>query len=66
MPSATSSSTRPKAEDPPVPERALAELPVRTKLDGLLKLARGRRRVLVLTHDNPDPDSIAAAVAQPH
>ena len=41
----------------------LAELPIRSKLDELLKLARGRQRVLVLTHDNPDPDSIAAAVA---
>ena len=63
MPSASSSSTRSKAEDPPSPERVLAELPVRSKLDELLKLARGRKRVLVLTHDNPDPDSIASAVA---
>jgi nanoRNase/pAp phosphatase (c-di-AMP/oligoRNAs hydrolase) len=63
MPSASSSSSRSKAEDPPSPERALAELPVRSKLDELLKLARGRQRVLVLTHDNPDPDSIASAVA---
>ncbi|MGZ6080616.1 MAG: DHH family phosphoesterase, partial [Myxococcaceae bacterium] len=63
MPSASSSSTRSKVEDPPSPERVLAELPVRSKLDELLKLARGRKRVLVLTHDNPDPDSIASAVA---
>src|SRR5678816_3642843 len=63
MPSASSSSSRSKAEDSPSPERALAELPVRSKLDELLKLARGRRRVLLLTHDNPDPDSIASAVA---
>ena len=61
MPSASSSSSRTKGEDPPSPERVLAELPVRSKLDELLKLARGRQRVLVLTHDNPDPDSIASA-----
>jgi nanoRNase/pAp phosphatase (c-di-AMP/oligoRNAs hydrolase) len=63
MPSASPSSTRSKSEEPPSPERALAELPVRTKLDELLKLARGRQRALVLTHDNPDPDSLASAVA---
>jgi nanoRNase/pAp phosphatase (c-di-AMP/oligoRNAs hydrolase) len=63
MPSVSPTSSRTKAEDPPSPERALAELPVLSKLDELLKLARGRRRALVLTHDNPDPDSIAAAVA---
>jgi hypothetical protein len=56
MPSASSSSTRSKAEDPPSPERVLAELPVRSKLDELLKLARGRKRVLVLTRQS-DLDS---------
>jgi len=33
------------------------------RLDALLALAKGRRRALILTHDNPDPDSIAAGVA---
>jgi nanoRNase/pAp phosphatase (c-di-AMP/oligoRNAs hydrolase) len=30
-------------------------------LDGALARLRGRKRALILTHDNPDPDSIAAA-----
>jgi nanoRNase/pAp phosphatase (c-di-AMP/oligoRNAs hydrolase) len=33
------------------------------KLDKLVAFARGHRRALVLTHDNPDPDSLAAGVA---
>ncbi len=49
------------AEPPSSP--ALADMPARQKLDHLLKVARGRKRALVLTHDNPDPDSLAAAVA---
>ncbi len=48
---------------PPGAERAFAKLPPREKLDALLRMAKGRRSALVLTHDNPDPDSIAAAVA---
>src|SRR5689334_5519510 len=28
-----------------------------------MKLARGKKRVVILTHDNPDPDSIASACA---
>jgi nanoRNase/pAp phosphatase (c-di-AMP/oligoRNAs hydrolase) len=35
---------------------------LRAKLDRLLDYARSHRRALVLTHDNPDPDSIAAGV----
>ncbi|HSN92987.1 MAG TPA: DHH family phosphoesterase [Anaeromyxobacteraceae bacterium] len=35
----------------------------RTKLDRLVQFARGHRRALILTHDNPDPDSMAAGVA---
>jgi nanoRNase/pAp phosphatase (c-di-AMP/oligoRNAs hydrolase) len=35
----------------------------RTKLDRLIQYARGHRRGLILTHDNPDPDSLAAGVA---
>ncbi len=37
--------------------------PQRVKLDRLVGYARGHRKALVLTHDNPDPDSIASAVA---
>ena len=36
---------------------------VRRKLDRLLDFARGHRRALILTHDNPDPDSLASGVA---
>lgn len=32
----------------------------------LIEWTRGRGRVLIVTHDNPDPDSIAAAVALRH
>jgi len=35
---------------------------VARKLDRLLRWARGHRRALVLTHDNPDPDALASAV----
>jgi nanoRNase/pAp phosphatase (c-di-AMP/oligoRNAs hydrolase) len=49
----------------PTPE-SLAKQPVRLKLERLLRAARGRRRGLILTHDNPDPDSLAAAVALAH
>jgi nanoRNase/pAp phosphatase (c-di-AMP/oligoRNAs hydrolase) len=33
------------------------------KLDRLVAFAKGHRRALVLTHDNPDPDSLASGVA---
>ncbi len=36
---------------------------LRLKLDRLVALAKGHRRALILTHDNPDPDALAAAVA---
>jgi len=39
---------------------------VREKLDRLVHYARSHRRALILTHDNPDPDSIAAGVALAH
>jgi nanoRNase/pAp phosphatase (c-di-AMP/oligoRNAs hydrolase) len=35
----------------------------REKLDKLVAFARGHRRALILTHDNPDPDSLASGVA---
>lgn len=34
----------------------------RVKLDRLVEYARGHDRALILTHDNPDPDSLAAGV----
>ena len=36
----------------------------RARLDQLLALAKGKRTALILTHDNPDPDSIAAGVVE--
>jgi nanoRNase/pAp phosphatase (c-di-AMP/oligoRNAs hydrolase) len=35
----------------------------REKLDKLVAFAKGHRRALILTHDNPDPDSLASGVA---
>ena len=35
----------------------------KAKLDRLVQYARSHKRALILTHDNPDPDSIAAGVA---
>lgn len=67
MPSPTPSSTRTRntSEEPPSSE-GLGHLPAREKLERLIKVARGRRKALILTHDNPDPDSMAAAVALAH
>lgn len=42
---------------------SVASLSAKAKLQRLLKLARGRKHGLVLTHDNPDPDSLASAIA---
>lgn len=42
---------------------SVASLPARAKVERLARQFRGRRRALVLTHDNPDPDSMAAAWA---
>ena len=36
---------------------------VRARLDRLVEFAKGHRRALILTHDNPDPDSLASGVA---
>lgn len=41
----------------------VAQLTARAKLERLAKATKGKRAPLVLTHDNPDPDSIASAVA---
>lgn len=41
----------------------VASLSAKVKVERLGKLAKGKKRVLILTHDNPDPDSIASACA---
>jgi nanoRNase/pAp phosphatase (c-di-AMP/oligoRNAs hydrolase) len=38
----------------------------RERLDRLIHYAKSHERALILTHDNPDPDSIAAGVALAH
>jgi nanoRNase/pAp phosphatase (c-di-AMP/oligoRNAs hydrolase) len=38
----------------------------RSRLDRLIQYAKAHERALILTHDNPDPDSIAAGVALAH
>ncbi|QDE89893.1 recombinase RecJ [Myxococcus xanthus] len=50
--------------EPPPPR--LAHMPARDKLERLLRVAQGHHKALILTHDNPDPDSLAAAVALAH
>ncbi len=45
------------------PQGIVSHLDVREKLARLMRVAQGRRRALTLTHDNPDPDALAAAVA---
>jgi nanoRNase/pAp phosphatase (c-di-AMP/oligoRNAs hydrolase) len=42
---------------------SIARLAPKAKLERLLDLTRGRESGLVLTHDNPDPDSLASAWA---
>lgn len=42
---------------------SIATLSPKAKLERLAALARGRKSGLVLTHDNPDPDSLASAWA---
>jgi nanoRNase/pAp phosphatase (c-di-AMP/oligoRNAs hydrolase) len=53
-----------KAEPPP--SGTVARLSFAQKLERLQATAKGRRRALILTHDNPDPDSLAAAAALGH
>lgn len=38
----------------------------RTFSDGFLNWVRGKGKVLIVAHDNPDPDSLAAAMALKH
>ncbi len=40
----------------------VAALPAKARVDRLVKQFKGRRKGLVLTHDNPDPDSLASAM----
>lgn len=42
---------------------SVATLPPRARVERLLTKFKGRQRALLLTHDNPDPDSIASAWA---
>lgn len=65
MPPLSPQTGRDRPDGEPAP-RTVANLPARRKLEQLLKVARGKRRALILTHDNPDPDSIAAAVTLGH
>lgn len=64
MGASESTRTREKnrAEAEP-PSAALGHLPPAEKLERLLAVAKGKKRALIVTHDNPDPDSLAAAVA---
>lgn len=57
-----SSAGRPIALPPP-PGRLAREADARAKVERLTALARGFKRPLILTHDNPDPDSLASALA---
>jgi nanoRNase/pAp phosphatase (c-di-AMP/oligoRNAs hydrolase) len=42
---------------------AIHRLSAKARVDRLVKQFRGRKRALVLPHDNPDPDSLASAWA---
>ncbi|MBD1399191.1 DHH family phosphoesterase [Pelovirga terrestris] len=42
------------------------QLPGVDLVDQVIEWVRGRGKVVIVTHDNPDPDSIAAAVALRH
>lgn len=67
-PQATSTGTRARARltgpRTDTPSRAPADIIAQasTQLDTLVALARPFARALVLTHDNPDPDSLASAL----
>jgi nanoRNase/pAp phosphatase (c-di-AMP/oligoRNAs hydrolase) len=65
MPETPSAHTRRSSvlgESAEPPQQRIAKLPARGKLERLLQVARVRKKALILTHDNPDPDSLAAAV----
>jgi nanoRNase/pAp phosphatase (c-di-AMP/oligoRNAs hydrolase) len=54
---------KPQDRKEPPPSGHVARLNFREKLDFLYRMAKGHKRALVLTHDNPDPDCLASAVA---
>src|SRR5260370_41206728 len=60
MPESPTTQTRPAAV---ALGDTVANLGAREKLARLLNTVKGKQHVLVLTHDNPDPDSLASAVA---
>jgi nanoRNase/pAp phosphatase (c-di-AMP/oligoRNAs hydrolase) len=45
----------------PTRREALRYITVRRRLDRLLSLVRGHKEMIVLTHNDPDPDSIASS-----
>ncbi len=47
-------------------ERRRDGSPMKEKLEELLKLPLDKGKLLIFTHDNPDPDSIASAAAMAH
>jgi nanoRNase/pAp phosphatase (c-di-AMP/oligoRNAs hydrolase) len=57
------SKSKSQDADPDGTGGRLAHMPARAKLERLIKTVKGRKKALVLTHDNPDPDSLASAVA---
>ena len=63
--------SRPRARAPERPAAALLRHKAgpetrRVNLERLVEYARSHERALVLTHDNPDPDSLASAIALSH
>lgn len=56
----------PPSPTPHTTPEAIGRMNFREKLDRLYRVARGHKRALILTHDNPDPDSLAAAVSLAH
>ncbi len=65
----TNSPPPPAARRPRAPRRdsrRVAADPSADRLARILRYARGHRRALVLTHDFPDPDAMASAVALAH
>src|SRR5438445_8247453 len=51
---------------PVVAPGKVAGLPPRERVRRIFEVASGCRRALVLTHDNPDPDSLASAMGLAH
>jgi nanoRNase/pAp phosphatase (c-di-AMP/oligoRNAs hydrolase) len=56
-------ATAPPPGDRPRAAHRNGKPPMSRRLARLVAQARGHRRALVLTHDNPDPDALASAVA---